>query len=151
MAVSFEDVLEVINPDEPDYERAATLGPEALPHLERIIKGDDPGLAMKATHLAGRIPSPKAAEVLSLAARSSEPVVRVAAASAARYLPDEDRSSLVLKFLDDDDFGVRKWGLRAVPARTTPEVRAKLNQLSQSEDDPTLRDLSRSIIERPES
>ncbi len=64
----------------------------------------------------------------------------MAAASAARHLPEEDRNRLVLQFLDDD-YGVRKCGLRAVPTRATPEVRAKVEQLSRAEDDPTLRDL----------
>jgi hypothetical protein len=50
MAGTFKQVIEVLNPDEPDYGSAATLGPEALPHLETIIEGDDPALAFKAAH-----------------------------------------------------------------------------------------------------
>ncbi len=148
MAVRFEDVLAVINPDEPDYDSASTLGPDALPHLEKIIRGNDPGLAMKATHLAGRLRDPRAADVLSVAARSADAVVRVAAASAASHLPEEARSRLVLQFLDDEDRGVRKWGLRAVPSRPSADVLAKVDRLSKVEDDQTLRDLSLRIVER---
>ncbi len=148
MAVTYEDVLAVLNPDEPDYARAAQIGPEALPHLERIIQGDDPGLALKAAHLAARIPDKRSAEVLAVAARSAEPVVRVAAASAARYLPEHSRDDLVLRFLDDDDLGVRKFGLRAVPQRPSQEVRARVARLTEAEQNPTLRELSRQITDR---
>jgi len=130
MAVTLEQVIEVLNPDEPNYPSAATLGPEALPHLKTIIEGDDPGLAFKAAHLASFLPGERSAQVLLSAARSREPVVRVAAASAVRRLDEGDREELLLALLDDDDRGVRKFARRAVPRTPSPAVQAKIRNSS---------------------
>jgi HEAT repeat protein len=129
MAISLEQVIEVLNPDEPDYSSAATLGPEALPHLKTIIEGDDRGLAFKAAHLAGFIPGERAAGVLLSAARSRDAVVRVAAASAVRRLDERDREKLLLELLDDDDHGVRKFAQSAVPRNASPALQAKIRGL----------------------
>ena len=52
MAVDMEQVRAALEPEEPDYPRAAkSLGADALPHLERIITGDQTGLAAKAAYL----------------------------------------------------------------------------------------------------
>ena len=96
--------------DEPNYPGAAKeLGPEALPYLERIITGDHTGLAAKAAYLAGLIGTPESLSVLDKAARSSEPAMRIAAASAARHLSTDQSDSLLLQLVDDADGGVRKW------------------------------------------
>src|SRR5215208_2613382 len=44
MTVTREQVLAQLYPDEPDYEGAAQLGPEALPHLMQLIEEGDPDL-----------------------------------------------------------------------------------------------------------
>jgi hypothetical protein len=71
MAVTSEQVRAALTPEEPDYEAAAELGPEALPHLQRLVEGADPNLASKAAYLAGRIGDPEAASILETAAASS--------------------------------------------------------------------------------
>jgi HEAT repeat protein len=148
MAVTFKQVVEVLDPDEPEYASAATLGPDALPHLRTLIEGDDRAMASKAVVLAGRIPGERSAELLSLAAGSREPAVRVAAAFAARNLPETVREDLLLRLLEDSDLGVRKFALKAVPPTVSPAVRTKVSALSESEEHPALRELSRTIIAR---
>ena len=55
MPVTMKQVRAALDPEEPDYEKAAKLGPEALPHLEKLISRKDPNLASKAASLAGMI------------------------------------------------------------------------------------------------
>jgi len=38
MAVTMAQVRAVLDPDEPDYGQAAKLGPQALAHLEKLVK-----------------------------------------------------------------------------------------------------------------
>ena len=84
MAVTYEDIRAALDPDEPDYERAATLGADAAPHLSRLVRGDDLMLAAKAAYLAGRLGF---GEVVNEAARRDDVTVRIAAANTARNLP----------------------------------------------------------------
>lgn len=116
MAVDLEQIRAAIEPEEPDYPGSAKLlGPDALPYLERIITGDHTGLAAKAAYLAGLIGTDKCASAMNKAAASGQAIVRMAAASAARHLPDEYRDSLVLQLVDDADAGVQKIAMRSAP------------------------------------
>ena len=117
MAVEMEQVKAALDPEEPDYAGAVKgLGPDALPHLERIITGDHTGLAAKAAYLAGLIGTDKCLPAMNKAAASGQAVVRLAAAAAAQYMPDEYRDSLVLQLVDDADAGVQKVAMRSAPA-----------------------------------
>ena len=117
MAVEMEQVKAALEPEEPDYPGAVKgLGPDALPHLERIITGDHTGLAAKAAYLAGLIGTDKCLPAMNKAAASGQAVVRLAAAAAAQYMPDEYRDSLVLQLVDDADAGVQKVAMRSAPA-----------------------------------
>jgi HEAT repeat protein len=147
MAVASEQVRAVLDRDEPDYdEAAATLGPEALPILQRFVEGGDPNLASKAAYLAGRIGDAKAAPILELAASSPDPVVRAAAASGARHLGAE-AEPVLLTLIDDDNPAVRKVALRAVPASPSPNLLAKLKVLREVEPEPMVREIAAEIFE----
>ncbi|HSF98851.1 MAG TPA: hypothetical protein VLA55_09180 [Ornithinibacter sp.] len=106
MTVSMEEVRKVLDPDEPDYAAAAELGEEALPHLDQLVRGDDVMLASKAAYAASLIQG--GAETVATAADSEDPVVRVAAAAAARNLPPEQARSVISQLSDDGDAGIRK-------------------------------------------
>src|SRR5437867_4118299 len=102
MPVTLEQVRAALDPEEPDYPKAARiLGPEALPHLERLIASDHPMLASKAAYLAGLIGTERSAEVLRRAARSGDVRVRIAAAAAAGNLPPASASDVLLNLVDD--------------------------------------------------
>jgi HEAT repeat protein len=148
MAVTSEQVRAALTRDEPDYDEAAKLGPEALPHLQRFVEGSDANLASKAAYLAGRIGDPDAVPILETAAGSADAAVRAAAASGARHLPDEQADSLVQTLVDDDDPGVRKLALRATPATPSPELAEKLEVLREHETEPSLRDLAGEAADR---
>ena len=70
MSVSMDDVRKVLDPDEPDYAAAARLGEEALAHLERLARGDDPMLASKAAYAASLIEG--GSDVVETAAASED-------------------------------------------------------------------------------
>lgn len=116
MAITFEQVRAALDPEEPDYNKAAkNLGPEALPHLERLIVGDHSMLASKAAYLAGLIGTESSVPVLERAARHGEATVRIAAAAAMQHMPSEAASDLLLGLIDDPDVGVQKVAMRSVP------------------------------------
>jgi hypothetical protein len=132
MAVDMEQVRAALDPDEPDYSRAAKqLGAEALPHLEKIIGGSEISLAAKAAYLAGLIGGEQAAPAVAKAARSSQAPVRIAAAAAAQHLPDESRESVLLQLVDDADHGVQKVAVRSAPLMMSDTLRSRVTAVSQ--------------------
>jgi HEAT repeats len=126
MAVNMDQVRAALEPEEPDYPRAAKLGPAALPHLEKIITSDHLGLAAKAAYLAGLIGTEKSLPALQKAARSSATTVRIAAAAAARHLSNEQSDSLLLQLVDDADVGVRKVAMKSAPAVMSDALRSRV-------------------------
>ncbi|MGM9473746.1 hypothetical protein ACS5PJ_17300 [Pseudarthrobacter sp. YS3] len=126
MSVTMEAVLEVLEPDEPKYDKAASLGPDALPHLRTLVEGDDPMLAAKAAYAASLLEGDQGKDVVAAAAHSETASVRVAAAAAANNLPSDSAAEVLMDLVDDSDQGVRKVALSAVPADAPPQLTAKL-------------------------
>jgi HEAT repeat protein len=108
MVVTMQQVLDALSPDELDYNRAAKLGPDALPYLEHLVKTADPLLASKATYLSSLIADERSVTVLKIAAQSDYPEVRVAAAAGASNLPEPAANEVLSLLKNDDDIGVRK-------------------------------------------
>lgn len=108
MAVTMEQVKSIINSTEPNYEEGAKLGPDALPHIETLIKTADPVLASKAAYLASFIDDEKSVNTLSLAAQSNNSKVRLAAAVGSNHLKNKEKSKVILnKLKTDDDMSIR--------------------------------------------
>ena len=148
MAVTSEQVRAALTRDEPDYDEAAKLGVEALPHLQRFVEGTDANLASKAAYLAGRIGDPGAAPILETAASSADTAVRAAAASGVRHMPSEQADSVLQSLVDDDDPGVRKLALKATPESPSQELAEKLDVLREHESEPDLRRLAGEAADR---
>jgi len=130
MAVTMKDVRAALDPEEPDYEQAAKLGRGALPHLEVLVSSDDTMLASKATFLASLIKDAKSAEIVEKAARSNDPVVRVAAATAASNLTTPAASAVLLELITDPDPGVRKVARKTVPDKPSAKLAEKLKAVN---------------------
>jgi hypothetical protein len=127
MAITLEQVRAALDPEEPDYNKAAkNLGPEALPHLERLIVGDHSMLASKAAYLAGLIGTENSVPVLERAARHGDATVRIAAAAAMQHLPSAAASDLLLGLVDDPDVGVQKVAMRSVPENPSAVLAARV-------------------------
>ncbi len=138
MAVTMQQVRKALDPEEPDYAEAAELGPDALPHLEKLVRQGDPMLSSKATYLAALIPHGRSANVVKLAAESGEAAVRVAAAAAARLLPDDDAGAVLEPLLGDNDEGVRKVALNSVQSGASASLRNSVERMQKSEIRPAL-------------
>jgi HEAT repeat protein len=113
MAITFEQVRSALIPEEPDYQSAAALGVEALPHLRSMVDGGEPMLAAKAAYLASLIDDEGAVEILLAAAANPEPSVRVAAAAATRNLAPSRAEVVQATLSSDDDPGVRAKNAKA--------------------------------------
>jgi hypothetical protein len=114
MVVTMEQVLSVLYPNEPDYEEASKLGPEALPFLEQVVKGDNPQLAAKATSLASFIQDSGSVRVLMSAAQSKYDVVRVLAAVSSRNLRVAGIDSVLAILINDNDTSIREHATRSL-------------------------------------
>lgn len=146
--VTMEDVRRAIDPEEPDYERAAaTLGSDALPHLAELSRSDDAMTASKAVSLAGMIGGPEALPVIERAADTGPPEVRLVAAAAAGRLGTAGEDVL-LRLLEDSDIGVRKYAVRAAPEVPSKRLRDVLEQMRESDTDPGIRNRIDEVLGR---
>jgi HEAT repeat protein len=148
MAVTMQQVRSALDVEEPDYPAAAALGPEALPHLEKLVKEADSHLASKATYLSGLIAGPGSVNVLMAAAQRGDPVIRVAAAAAIRHLPSNQVADVLVFLLDDADASVRRLALDAVRADASAELRSRVERMARTAADPVTRNASREALAR---
>jgi len=142
MATTMEEVRAVLDPEEPDYQKGAELGPDAIPHLQALVNGDDAMLASKAAYLASLIKSDASADVVRDAAHSNVEAVRVAAAAGARNLPSTKASEVLEDLVGDADPGVRKVARDSVPRRPSSRL---AGLIAETESD------SESMTDRPGS
>lgn len=147
MPVTLQDVVRQLDRDEPDYAQVARLGSEALAHLGPMIQGNNIGLAAKAACLAGTMNMRESLPLLELAARHSDPVVRVAAAASARNMT-RLTAKLATVFLEDVDPGVRKWGLRSLEVNQPRGLKTKVAKIVKNDPDMGLREQARKILDR---
>lgn len=148
MPITMKDVRAWLDADEVDYANAKELGPEAIPFLMELVQSGDVGLASKATYLASLIKTEQSAVVLEAAAARNEPVLRVAAASAIRNLPEIQAEKLFDLFTNDPDAGIRKVLLKSAEQFKSLEVEAKLQQMAEVDPEPFVRELAASAVKR---
>lgn len=129
MAVTMKDVKAALDPEEPNYAKAAQLGAEALPHLRKLVSSGDTMIASKATYLASLIKGEKSNDIVAAAAQSDDPAVRVAAAAAASNLTAAGASPILEELVGDADAGVRKVARTSVPTKPTAALTRKLDDL----------------------
>lgn len=148
MAVTMVQVRAVLDPDEPDYGQAAKLGPEALLHLEKLVKEADALLASKAAYLAALIQDERSVRVVKEAALREDPIVRVAAAAAARYLPCTPVSDILIPLVNDKDAGVQRVALESARADANAELRASIERLTTDDSDPSIQRIAKQVLRR---
>lgn len=144
MSQTRETVIAALMPDEIDYDRvAAQLGPEAVPILKHLIEEGDPMIAPKATYLVARIPSDQTSDAILVAARASEPLVRLAAAAVAPAVGPDAAPELLSSLLDDADVGVRKQALdKASLYRDDEVIGRQLERMAKNDSEVALRQLA---------
>jgi hypothetical protein len=141
MAVNLNQVRKALHVEEPDYATAAKLGAGALPHLKKLVRGDDPMLASKAAYLAGLIDADGSADVVAEAAESDRVVVRVAAANGAAHVSGAS-PKLYEGLLGDSDPGVRKAGLRSVGLAERGDLKALVRKIAAGDTVEPIRQLA---------
>jgi len=129
VTLAYEDVVAILAPDEPTEAGMQLLDQSAVPHLERLLQSDDLSLQVKAAFALARVPSERTTQLVSELAEHSLPVMRVAAAAAARALPPVEREAVLLTLLRDGDPGVQKSALKSVAAEVSEEFNAQLAAL----------------------
>jgi HEAT repeat protein len=132
MAVSMKEVRVALEPDEPNYEQAKRLGPDALPHLKTLIRGPDTMMAAKAASLAGMIGGSAASQALLAAADHSDAGVRQAAAYSAQFMKTADAEPVMLKLLTDRDSMVVKRAAQSSAMVRSPAIEAELRNVASS-------------------
>jgi hypothetical protein len=149
MTITMQQVRAQLDRDEPDYRQAAqALGPDALPHLEQIIRKGDAESASRAVYLASLFVHERASALVAMGMERPEATLHVTVAAAARNLVPQLRATMLLRLLDEDDVGVRKFALRAVPEQPESALVAKVERLARNEPQPALRRLAGEVLER---
>ncbi|HEX7344878.1 MAG TPA: HEAT repeat domain-containing protein [bacterium] len=146
MPITMKDIRARLDAEEVDYANAKKLGPAAIPFLLELVQGGDLGLASKATYLASLIKSEQSAAVLEAAAARNEPVLRVAAASGIRNLPEVQAERVLDLLRNDPDAGVRKVMLKSAERFRSPKLAAKLQQMAKTDPEPFVRELAVSTV-----
>lgn len=149
MAVELKQVREILQAEEPNYTRAARLGPEILPHLEQLILTADALLASKAAYLASQIEDEKSVELLKHAASRPEPQVRVAAAAWAGNAPAGEETLAAL--LVDPDEGVVKAALTAARGSKALVLQPLLQEVAASRGSSLLMGLANEALASAQS
>jgi len=113
----------------------------------QLIEEGDPDLASKATSLAGVIDAAESIEAVDKAARSPDPVIRVAAAAALGNL-SEMPDPLAQGMLNDEDVGVRKLALRSLERQQPAGFKQKAQQMAANDPNPVLREHAARIADQ---
>jgi HEAT repeat protein len=142
MEPTLQQIIAMLDVDEPNYAALSVLGPEAVPHLRTLVAEENDGLAAKAAYLASLIDDPEAIEVLKAAAESSSDVVRVAAAAGLRNLAPDLAAPMVSRLLDDPDVGVRKLAIQDVSRLGLRDLEGKVDEIANKDPEETLRSLA---------
>jgi HEAT repeat protein len=148
MAITMKDVRAWLDADEVDYKKAKRLGSAAIPFLMELVQGGDLGLASKATYLASLIKSEQSAAVLETAVARNEPVLRVAAASGIRNLPEVQAERVLDLLINDPDVGIRKVTLKSADRFRSSSVLAKLQQMAETDPETFVRELAASTLKK---
>lgn len=139
MPVTMKEVRKFLDCEEPAYSEAMQLGDEALPFLDKLVKGANPMLAAKAVYLASMIGQESAMPILKAAASSADMTVRVAAAAAAINFPAEQVGDVLMELVQDADPGIRKTAMKSISFDAPEALRVAVERMSQNDENSAVR------------
>jgi HEAT repeat protein len=149
-----KSIKELLYGDSPDYSVILSILTEAdIDSLSKVISGKDTFLASKAIYCLGMLKSEKALPVLTLAVKSNDQVLKVAAAQALRQLTHiPEAVNLIKELLIDPDIGVRKFALKAVSISKLSDVQVKeiVQKLSTTEQSEKMKKLVKTVLDEME-
>jgi HEAT repeat protein len=150
MAHTKEELIRLINLDEPDYPAiVANLTRDDVPLLNELVGDTNVAIATKAISCLGIMNDEKGLEGLEKAARSENPILRVTAAHSLRNMSSRPAAQkLVSQLLDDPDIGVKKFALKTVSASNIKSLKEKVSEVYSRETNEHLKTLSRQVMEK---
>lgn len=147
MPITLEELRALLGSDEPDYEAIAQLlDLSAVSHLQTLARGPDVMLATKAVYAASLIPGSQSEAVVAEAADSSQPLLRIASASALANLPETSRNRVAEHLIDDAEVSVKKLVIKSLSGPVTPQLRDRLDQLASAGETPVIRKLAQDTL-----
>lgn len=150
MPFSKEELIKMINLDEPDYQAIVSkLSADDIPLLIELTKHENPAIATKAISVLGLMKSEQALQGLNDAVSHPDPVRRIAAAHSLRNLATVRGSTQMLeKLLDDHDMGVRKFALKTVEAAKISSLKEKVKAINLKEVNPEIKALGENVFKK---
>ncbi len=143
MALTMEQLHSLLDPDEPNYVKAAAvLAPDDVPGLLDLVRGADPMLGSKAAYAISLIQDAAAVPAMDTAASSAHDVVRIAAAAALRNLVGLAVEPVAERLLGDADVGVRRSAIKSVRSLKLAALKPRLQSLADRDPDPGIRALA---------
>lgn len=147
MALTIQQLVELLMPDEPNYPRLAQLLTAAdVPNLTTLASGPDPLLAAKAAYALTLIQSTSAVAASVHLAGSASIEVRLATAAGLHNFAGLAIDPALDQLLGDGDPGVRKHALRSAKGLASPAAIAKIRAIAASDPEPGLRTLASEIL-----
>jgi HEAT repeat protein len=141
-----DDIRPKLLVDEPDYTALAEeLGPDAVPALRELVREEDPTYSPVAAYLAAVIGGFHSGDVVEEAARSSNEVIRAAAAGAAGILPADQSRAALERLLADPLPSVRARAIRSAVKVDDPRLRQTVTRLGAEDPDTDLRELANDL------
>lgn len=150
MAHTREELIRLINLDEPDYPSIVRqLTPDDIPLLTQLAQDPNPALATKAISCLGLMGSEAAVAGLQSIVTHPDPVYRIAAAQVLRHAPGSATGVRLLgRLLEDQDVGVRKFALKSVDAGNISGLKEQVRQINLREQNEGLKNISQSILQK---
>jgi HEAT repeat protein len=144
-----DELIKLINLDEPDYpEIVAKLSKDDIPILTELAQDPNLAIATKAISCLGFMNDDRAFAGVEKAAKSNNPVLRVAATHALRNMTSRPATEKLLdKLLDDDDIGVKKYALKTVEASKLSNLKEKVKQMHSKETNEHIKNLSKQVMD----
>ncbi|MFE6834998.1 HEAT repeat domain-containing protein [Streptomyces sp. NPDC057705] len=139
MTLSENDLRQRLSAIEPTRATYAGIGPGDVDALRTLLGGKETRLAVRAVHALGLIDSDAAHETILSTVRDPRPEVRTSLAHVAERLPVDLSNQVLAALLNDPDIGVRKFAIRSVGPRNAEVLRAKVEQVSHSDENQGLR------------
>ncbi|MEO5819723.1 MAG: HEAT repeat domain-containing protein [Vicinamibacteraceae bacterium] len=153
MPMSRDDVLALLDSEEPDYRAAAlAVGGEAFDALSAMVEEADVSVASRAASLAATVAAsspvdPQTVAVLASAAGHADPSVRAAAALGASRIGAAARS-VTTSCLADADAGVRLIAFRGLSVPLDPVVAAAVTVVAAADPQPMVRQKAAALAAR---
>lgn len=145
-----DELIKMINLDEPDYPAiVAKFTKDDIPFLNELAQDENHAIATKAISCLGYLNDDRAFAGVEKASKSSHPVLRVAATHAIRNMSNRQNAERLLDhLLDDDDIGVKKFTLKTIEASRYSNLKQKVQQMHQKENNEAIKTLSKQVMEK---